>query len=152
MFLSKKKPTSPALRWGIVTTNKYYKRFKVKKLLPSRLYRGFECKKGKRKSVTSPSTKHYKLLKHFTKSTNDSRIVSIHKIKSVNYTIACVNVGKGNTYYVKAAGGMAVNTPIRARPHLINDYSFYILGDRVYLGRIPTGGMCYSLKVLKKNK
>ena len=76
----------------------------------------------------------------------------MHKIKSVNYITACVGVGKGNSYYIKAAGGMAINTPITARPHLINDKSVYMLGDRIYLGRIPTGGMCYSLKVLQKNR
>lgn len=152
MFLARRKPTSPALRWEATTTNKFFRRFRGKKFLPVRSYRGFVDKKIRRKSTTKPSTKHYKLYDYLPLTTNNSSILSMHKSTGVTYLIACIDAGYGGKYYIKASAGMLVgfSTPqVKYPPHGTTPF---LIGTKMCLGGVPTGGTCYSLRILGKLK
>lgn len=151
MFLVRKKPTSPALRWASYTSNQTYKRFRIKKMLPSRNYRGFECKKMNRKSVNRPSTKHYKLSKHYIYATRTATVLSMHKDRSFNYITACITMGQRGKYYVKAADGMATGSSV-PYPSFFRKQNSLFLGNRLNVLQMPTGGLCYALKATLTNR
>lgn len=152
MFLSRRNPTSPSQRWETRTTNKFFKTYKKKKFLHVRSVRGFELKNTKRKTLITPSTKYYNLFDYFPYQCRSTAVTSMHKLTYVNYFSAAITFGSGGVFYFKAPSGFLLNQDLSRASFIPIEGRTYAAGDRLPIYAMPTGGMCYSLRVVSNRK
>ena len=81
-----------------------------------------------------------------------SRVVSINKIKTVNYFKARIMSGAGITHYIKAPSGLNLESRYPKFKLFRYGRPTGLVGDRKPIHWFNTGSICYSLRIIKHRK
>ena len=150
MFIKSYKPTSPARRGVKIINNQLLCNF-GKKHRPIRGWNLFKGKSVVKKSTNGPGRKYYKLYNKTPFRCWGTSITSTDKLTQVGYLKGLVETSPGVSFYVKSPGGSNLTHFYPQKQFLNNKHFIYLVGDRLRLISINSGGICYSIKVEGSN-